>query len=72
MQLRESAYKVDYKPPPSAPAGQNPRSRVKMFTTMQPRPYKLVGDPNMLPESQHVPEQSLSPKLNKGYKEKVI
>ena len=41
---------ADYKPPPSAPAGVNPRrNRIKMFTSLQPRPYKLVGDPIHLP-----------------------
>ena len=42
----------DYKPPPSAPAGtRGQRNRVKMFTSLQPRPYKLVGDPSLLPPS---------------------
>ena len=46
----ESAQKsLDYKPPPSAPAGTNGRNRKKLYTTLQPRPYKLVGDPNMMP-----------------------
>jgi hypothetical protein len=47
-QMQSGNFKIDYKPPPSAPAGQNPRNRVKMFTTIQPRPYKLVGDPILL------------------------
>ena len=61
----EKVY-VDYKPPPSAPAGMNnKRGRVKMFTSLQPRPYKLVGD--FLPSSVESPppvERSDSPDEN--------
>lgn len=62
----ESPYKpsrtgmCDYRPPPSAPAGVNPRSRMKLFTSLQPRPYKIaVGDPTLIPKQ--TPEASLSP-----------
>ena len=50
----------DYRPPPSAPAGVNPRTRIKLFTSLQPRPYKIAGgDPTFIPKE--TPEASLSP-----------
>ena len=48
LPFKQSHTGMEYKPPPSAPAGVNARKRIKLFTSLQPRPYKLVGDPTQL------------------------